>query len=213
LKSTLIFPGAVFILVAVALLVPAFFTLTWVISGYHRLSALRKAYLQAYGPLDKELKHHYELILALVEIAKGCLGQDLGPPEAILAARNAALAASLEAARRPGDAPATRDLAGAEAALGGTVGRLFALAKAHPELNQDQAMLRLRAKLEACDRSIAAATETYNAAVMRYNSVRGSFPNNLVAVPFGFSSAEPFRARNAPATVAGGLGLHAHPVE
>ena len=190
------FPGAALILIILALVVPSFFAMTWLISAYHRLSALRKGYLLAYRQLDAVLNGRYELVLALVESAKGWLVQDPGAPEALLAARNAASAARLQAVRAPGDAPPMRNLAETETALATTLRRLLALAKEPPELNIDPAMLRLRAELEASAHSMAASSDAYNEAVMRYNTVRGGFPNNLVALPFGFAPAEPFSVRN-----------------
>jgi LemA protein len=188
-------PGAALILVVLALVVPSFLVLTWLVSCYHRLSGLSRAYLQSYGQLDAVLEQRYDLILDLVETSKGFLGQDLGMPEALLAARNAASAARLLTARAPGDVSAMQNLAGTEAALTGTLRRLFSLAKEHPDFNTDAAMLRLRTELEASDPLVAAAIQSFNETVLRYNSVRGGFPNNVIAVPFGFAAAEPLAVR------------------
>jgi len=185
----------------VAMVVPVFFVLTWLISAYNRLAMLTKAYIHAYTQLGAELKRRYDLLLQLVETAKGCTGEDRATPEAVLAARNAASAANLRAAHAPGDAAAMRNLGGAEAALAATLRRLFDLAKAYPDLQTSKAMIHLREELASSDLRIEAARQAYNDAVMRYNAVRVSFPNNVVATPCGFGAAEPVGAKNA-----GGIG-------
>jgi LemA protein len=194
------FPGSALILVLVGLVVPVFFVLTWLISVYHRLAALSKAYAAAYARLDVELKRRYDLLLDLVEAAKGCLGEDLGSTEAILAARNAASAANRRAARAPGDAATMKDLAGSEAALAATLGRLFDLAKAHPDLETHKAMVGLREELAASELRTESARQAYNDAIMRYNLVRVSFPNSVVAIPFGFGRAEAVVAKKPAST-------------
>src|SRR5204862_5547529 len=119
-----------FILVLVALVVPVFLVLMWLVSSYNRLVALRNRYKNAYAQIDVQLKRRYDLIPNLVETAKGYIKHERGTLEAVVAARNAAASANVRAAQTPGDASATKELAGAEGALTGTVGRSFAVAEA-----------------------------------------------------------------------------------
>src|SRR5688572_32484539 len=97
------------------------------ISIYNRLVAGRNGYKNAYAQIDVQLKRRYDLIPNLVETAKGYMKHERETLEAVIAARNNAVAASSRAAQAPGDAAAMKQLAGAEAALTGTLGRLFAL--------------------------------------------------------------------------------------
>ena len=121
-------PGAALILLVVAVVVPVFFILMWVVGGYNRLVALRNRYKNAYAQIDVQLKRRYDLIPNLVETAKGYIKHERGTLEAVVAARNAASAANLRAAQAPGDLAAMKELSGAETALAGTLGRLFAVA-------------------------------------------------------------------------------------
>src|ERR1700704_1021340 len=120
------------IILLVVLVVPAFFILMWIVGGYNRLVALRNRFRNAYAQIDVQLKRRYELILNLVETAKGYIKHERGTVEAVIAARSAASAASLRAAQVPGDLAAMKELSGAESALTGTLGRLFAVAEAYP---------------------------------------------------------------------------------
>ena len=115
------FPGAAIILVLVAIVVPVFFVLMWIVGGYNRLVALRNRFKNAYAQIDVQLKRRYDLIPNLVETAKGYITHERGTLEAVVAARNAALAANLRAAQTPGDTTAMKELSGAETALTGTL--------------------------------------------------------------------------------------------
>src|SRR5438132_1246059 len=117
------------IILVIVLVVPVFFVLMFIISAYNRLVALRNRFKNAYAQIDVQLKRRYDLIPNLVETAKGYIKHERGTLEAVIAARNAASAANVKAAQNPGDAAAMKELVGAEAALTGTLGRLFALAE------------------------------------------------------------------------------------
>ena len=180
------------IIVLVAVVVPVFFILMWLISAYNRLVALRNRYKNAFAQIDVQLKRRYDLIPNLVETAKGYLKHERGTLEAVIAARNAASAANVRAAQNPGEAAAMKELSGAETALTGTLGRLFALSEAYPDLKANTTMMRLMEELTSTENKVAFARQAYNDAVMGYNTTRESFPTNMVAGPFNFGPAELF---------------------
>ena len=182
---------SVIILLAVVI-VPLFFILMWLVGGYNRLVSLRNRYKNAYAQIDVQLKRRYDLIPNLVETAKGYIKHERGTLEAVIAARNAASAANTRAAQSPGDVAAMKELSGAETALAGTLGRLFALAEAYPDLKANTTMLNLMEELTSTENKVAFARQAYNDAIMSYNTARESFPTNLIAAPFNFGPAELF---------------------
>jgi len=184
--------GSVLIIVVVVLVVPLFFVLMWVVGGYNRLVALRNRYKNGYAQIDVQLKRRYDLIPNLVETAKGYIKHERGTLEAVVAARNAAAAANTRAAQTPGDAAAMKELSGAETALTGTLGRLFALSEAYPDLKANTTMMSLMEELTSSENKVAFARQAYNDSVMSYNTVRETFPTNLIAGPFNFMPAELF---------------------
>jgi len=184
--------GASLLLIVVALVVPLFFILMWGVGGYNRLVALRNRYKNAYAQIDVQLKRRYDLIPNLVETAKGYIQHERGTLEAVVAARNAASAANLKASQAPGDAVAMKELSGAETALTGTLGRLFAVAEAYPDLKANTTMASLMEELTSTENKVAFARQAYNDSVMSYNTVRETFPTNLIAGPFNFAPAELF---------------------
>jgi LemA protein len=174
------------------LVVPLFFVALWLMSTYNRLVSLRNRFKNAFAQIDVQLKRRYDLIPNLVETAKGYLKHERGTLEAVIAARNAASAASARAAQAPGDVGAMKELSSAESALTGTLGRLFALAEAYPDLKANTTMTTLMEELTSTENKVAFSRQAYNDAVMGYNTARESFPANIVAGPFNFGPAELF---------------------
>lgn len=159
---------------------------------YNNLITLRNRFKNAYSQIDVQLKRRYDLIPNLVETAKGYLKHERGTLEAVIQARNQASSANQRAAANPGDAGAMGGLVGAEAALSGALGRLFALAEAYPDLKANQTMGQLMEELSSTENRISFARQAYNDAVMEYNIAREKFPNVLISGPFGFKEATLF---------------------
>jgi LemA protein len=176
----------------IIVVVPVFFVLMWVVSAYNRLVALRNRFKNAYAQIDVQLKRRYDLIPNLVETAKGYIKHERGTLEAVIAARNAASAANVRAAQSPGDATVMKDLSGAETALTSTLGRLFAVAEAYPDLKANTTMMSLMEELTSTENKVAFARQAYNDAVMAYNTQREMFPTNMIAGTFNFGPAELF---------------------
>ena len=174
------------------LLIVGFFILMFFIGAYNGLVALRNRYKNAYAQIDVQLKRRYDLIPNLVETAKGYIKHERGTLEAVIGARNAASAASVRAAQNPGEATAMKELSGAETALTSTLGRLFAVAEAYPDLKANTTMIALMEELTSTENKVAFARQAYNDSVMTYNTKRETFPTNLIAGPFNFGPAELF---------------------
>jgi LemA protein len=166
----------------------------WAISIYNGLVALRNRYKNAFAQIDVQLKRRYDLIPNLVEVAKGYLKHERETLEAVIKARNQAVAAAQGAAANPGNPAAMQGLAQAEGALSGVLGRLFALAEAYPDLKANQNMLAIQEELTSTENKVAFSRQAYNDSVMEYNTSRESFPNNVFGNLFGFSAAELLQA-------------------
>jgi len=163
-----------------------------VVGAFNRLVSLRNRYRNAYAQIDVQLKRRYDLIPNLVETAKGYLKHERGTLEEVISARNAASAANTKAAANPGEAAAMRELSGAETALTGSLGRLFALAEAYPDLKANTLMSNLMEELTSTENRVSFARQAYNDSVMLYNTRCQVFPSNLVAGAFHFGPAEFF---------------------
>ena len=183
-------PSQTWVIVGVVVVLVIF--LLWSIGAYNRLVALRNRYKNSFSQIDVQLKRRYDLIPNLVETAKGYMAHERGTLEAVIAARNQAAGAGQRAAANPGDPEAMKALAGAEGALTGALGRLFALAESYPDLKANQNMLALQEELTSTENKVAFARQAYNDSVMTYNTQRESFPTMIVAGIGGFHPAELF---------------------
>jgi LemA protein len=180
------------IVFAVVVLVAIYF-----ISIYNRLVSGRNAYKNAFAQIDVQLTRRHDLIPNLVETAKGYMKHERETLEAVISARNAAVTGLKNAAANPGDPNAVQQLSGAENALTGALGRLFALAEAYPDLKANQNMMQLSEELTSTENKVAFARQAFNDAVMAYNNTREMFPNSIVANMFAFQPAQLLQIESA----------------
>ena len=89
------------------------------------------------------------------------------------------------AAGDPGNPAAMSELAGAEGALSGAMGRLMALAESYPDLKANQNMMQLSEELTSTENKVAFSRQAFNDSVTAYNSYRQSFPAVALAGTFG----------------------------
>jgi LemA protein len=147
-----------------------------VIGIYNRLVALRQTCNQAFADVDVQLKQRHDLIPNLVETVKGYAAHEKGTLEAVIQARNAAMAAASPA-----------DQAQAENVLSGALRQLFALSEAYPDLKANTNFLQLQNELSDVEDKIAAARRFFNNAIQEYNTGIQQFPANVLAGMFGFA--------------------------
>jgi LemA protein len=164
----------------------------WLVGIYNRLVSLRNRFKNAFSQIDVQLKRRYDLIPNLVETVKGYMKHERETLEAVIAARNQARSVEQRAAASPGDPAAMRELAQAETALTSSLGRMFALSEAYPDLKASSNMQQLQEELSSTENRVAFARQAYNDSVMQYNTYRESFPQNQIGGAFGFTAAEPF---------------------
>jgi LemA protein len=159
---------------------------------YNGLVRARNAWQNAFAQIDVQLKRRHDLVPNLVEVAKEYMKHERETLEAVVAARGSAAAAQATASAAPGDPAAMQQLAGAEATLGRSLGRLFALAEAYPDLKANQTMMQLSEELTSTENRIAFSRQAYNDAVMGYNNRRSTFPAIVLANMFSFAPAAMF---------------------
>jgi LemA protein len=148
----------------------------WIIMIYNQLVAMRQRVGQAFADVDVQLKQRHDLIPNLVETVKGYASHERGTLEAVVNARNAAIAAQ---------GPAQQ--AAAENMLSGALRQLFALAEAYPDLKANQNFQQLQTELADIENKIAAARRFFNNAVQEYNTGIQQFPAALFAATLGFT--------------------------
>ncbi|MEK7708028.1 MAG: LemA family protein [Verrucomicrobiota bacterium] len=179
-------------LVLIGLVAVALFAVMFVVGIYNKLVALRNRFKNAWAQIDVQLKRRYDLIPNLVETAKGYIKHERGTLEAVITARNAASSANARVTANPADPNAMKQLIAAEGTLTGTLGRLFALSEAYPDLKANTTMMSLMEELTSTENKVSFARQAYNDSVMTYNTQREVFPSNIIAGMFNFAAAELF---------------------
>jgi LemA protein len=160
------------------------------VAMYNQLVTNRNRYKNAFSQIDVQLKRRYDLIPNLVEVVKKYMQYEKDTLEAVVKARNSAVTASQQASGSPGEPEPMKNLASAEAALSGALGRLFALSENYPDLKANQNMIQLQEELASTENRIAFSRQAFNDAVMAYNISREKFPANIIAGMFNFKEAE-----------------------
>ena len=156
------------------------------IAMYNGLVRLKIQAQNGWADIDVQLKRRHDLVPNLVETVKGYAAHEQSTLEAVITARNQAVAAQGPGAK-----------AKAEDVLTGAVSKLFALAESYPQLRAVEGFTSLQGSLREIEDAIGSARQYYNAVVRDLNTKIAQFPNNIVAGLFGFQSREFFELSSA----------------
>jgi LemA protein len=154
---------------------------------YNSLIRGRNQVENAWSQIDVQLKRRIDLIPNLVETVKGYAAHEKDTLDAVVRARNAAIAA-----------PATpASQAAADNAITGALRQLFALSEAYPDLKANQNFLALQEELTATEGRVAYARQFYNDSVLGYNNKLQAFPTVIFAKLLNFQRREYFETDEA----------------
>ncbi|AEG94145.1 LemA family protein [Ramlibacter tataouinensis] len=173
--------------------------LVWAVWVFNGLVQRRNRIANAFGQIDVQLKRRHDLVPNLVEVAKRYLAHEAATLEAVTRARGAAVSAAGSVRQQPADAQALAQLAVAEAALAGSLGRLMVVAEAYPELKADATMRSLGEELTSTENRIGFARQAYNDEALAYNDAAARFPDLVVARLLGFLPATMLQATQSEA--------------
>lgn len=147
----------------------------WIVTVYNGLVAMRQRCDQSFADIDVQLKQRHDLIPNLVETVKGYAAHERGTLEAVIQARNTAIAA-----------PGVEQKVAAENMLTGALRQLFALSENYPNLKANTNFQQLQTDLSDIENKLAAARRFFNNAVQEYNTGIQQLPAALFAASFGF---------------------------
>ena len=150
---------------------------------YNSLVRRRAQVDNAWSQIDVQLRRRLDLIPNLVETVKGYAQFEKSTLDAVISARQSAMAA----------APSPQAQASADNVVSGALRQLFALSEAYPDLKANQNFLSLQEQLAETESRVAYARQFYNDEVLRLNTAIQHFPT-LIARLFGFTEREYFEA-------------------
>jgi LemA protein len=157
----------------------------FVIFVYNGLIQRRLRIDEAFAQIDVQLKRRHDLIPNLVNAVKGYMDFEQDVLTKVTEARANAIAAGAQG-------PAEQ--AQAENMLTGALRSLFAVVENYPQLKANENVLNLQEQLTTTENQISFSRQHYNAPVLDYNQSIQTFPNVLIAGPFGFTKREFFAA-------------------
>lgn len=154
----------------------------YVIMLYNNLVSLRNNAAEAWANIDVLLKQRHDELPKLVETCKQYMGYERDTLEKVMQAR-----AGVQQAREAGN---MAGLGQAEGQLRATIGQLYAVAEAYPQLKANESFQQLQGRISGLENAIADRREFYNDAVNLYNTRIQQFPDLVIANNFGFKSRE-----------------------
>ncbi|MGL5406755.1 MAG: LemA family protein [Propionibacteriaceae bacterium] len=182
--------GGTIAIMLLVIIAAAILGVLWLVGMYNGLVRQRNQVQESWNQVDVELQRRYDLIPNLVATVKGIAGHERNTLEEVVRLRNQAVALN-----KPGAMP-TAERAQVEEQLSHAVSNLLVTVEAYPELKSSVNFMELQRSLTETEDRIAAGRRFFNANVSAYNTRVQSFPANVMAGMFGFTSASYFEVRD-----------------
>lgn len=169
----------------VVLLVALGAVLVYGIMLYNSLVTVKHNVTQAWSNIEVLLKQRHDELPKLVEVCKQYQRFEQETLQRVIEAR--AKVFDAQQTHSPGA------LGPAETALRASLGNLFAVAEAYPELRTNEQFLNLQSRISSLENAISDRREFYNDSV-NINNVRiEQFPEALLVSMFDFPKRQPLR--------------------
>jgi LemA protein len=148
--------------------------------GVNKIPTLDEQVKAAWSEVLNQYQRRADLIPNLVETVKGYAHQEQQVLTQVVEARAKATQMQLPADILS-NPQAFHQFEQNQAAIGGALGRLLAVAEAYPDLKSNQNFLALQSQLEGTENRIAVARRDYIIAVQSYNTELRTIPGRWIA--------------------------------
>ena len=163
--------------------------------GYNRFQSQDEQIKSAWSEVLNQYQRRADLVPNLVNTVKGYAAQEQRVLIAVTEAR--AKVGSIQATPALiNDPQAFAKFQAAQGELSSALSRLLAVSESYPQLKSDANFRDLQAQLEGTENRITVARNRYIQAVQAYNVTVRSFPSNLTAKLFGYSTKANFTVEN-----------------
>ncbi len=163
--------------------------------GYNRFQSQDEQIKSAWSEVLNQYQRRADLVPNLVNTVKGYAAQEQRVLIAVTEAR--AKVGSIQATPALiNDPQAFAKFQAAQGELSSALSRLLAVSESYPQLKSDANFRDLQAQLEGTENRITVARNRYIQAVQAYNVTVRSFPSNLTAKLFGYTTKANFTVEN-----------------
>ena len=163
--------------------------------GYNQIQQKDEAVNAAWSQVLNTYQRRADLIPNLVNTVKGYAAHE----QQVLIQVTEARAKVGNIQVNANDAASLAQFQQAQGELSSALSRLMVVAESYPNLKADQAFLNLQTQLEGTENRITTERMRYIQSVQDYNTYIRSFPQNLIAMMFGYKAKPNFAVQNEAA--------------
>jgi len=160
--------------------------------GYNQIQQKDEAVKAGWSEVLNQYKRRADLIPNLVSTVKGYAAHEAQVLTAVTEAHAKVSQINVNA----DDAESLAKFQQAQGELSSALSRLMVVTENYPNLKADQSFLGLQTQLEGTENRITVARGRYIQLVQDYNTYIRSFPQNLVAMVFGYKTKPNFTVEN-----------------
>ncbi len=160
--------------------------------GYNQIQQKDEAVKAGWAEVLNQYKRRADLVPNLVNTVKGYAAQEKDVLIQVTEARAKVGQINVNA----DDAASLQQFQQAQGELSSALSRLLVVTENYPNLKSDQAFRDLQAQLEGTENRITVARGRFIETVQDYNGYIRSFPQNLVAMMFGYKPKPSFTVEN-----------------
>lgn len=166
--------------------------------GYNTLQSSDETISASWSEVLNQYQRRADLLPNLVNVVKGYAAHEKDVLIEVTEAR-AKVGAIQATPALVNDEAAFKKFIAAQGQMTSAISRLLAVAENYPQLKADGLFRDLQAQLEGTENRITVARNRYIEAVKEYNITVRSFPSNLTAMMFHFSTKPNFSVENEAA--------------
>jgi LemA protein len=169
--------------------------------GYNDFQRLDEQTKSAWSEVLNQYQRRADLVPNIVATVKGEAAFEQDTLTKVIEAR--AKATSIQVTPETLNNPeAFKKFQAAQGELGSALSRLMVVSERYPDLKANQGFRDLRVQLEGTENRITVARNRYIQTVQDYNVLTRSFPSNLTAMVFSYSTKPNFAVQNEAAITA-----------
>lgn len=162
------------------------------VGTYNGLVGEREKVVTAFSNVQTQYQRRADLIPNLVSTVKGVSDFEQETLTQVVEARSKATSVTIDAANAT--SADVQEYLDAQGGVTSSLSRLLAVAEAYPTLTASEAYRDLMTQLEGTENRIQIARRDYNEIARPYNTRLQTFPTNVFAGMFGFTTRPYFEA-------------------